>query len=79
MRFGSRSAGCLDWPIDGLLRVGDSWRVGEVEASLGNGLPLQLDYKGLVGGSPGGASVRSESAVALEVLTCAKWESLRWN
>ena len=79
MRFGSRSAGCLDWPIDGLHRVGDSWRVGEVAASLGNGVPLELDYNGLVGDSPGGASVRSESAVALEVLTCAKWDSLHGN
>jgi hypothetical protein len=38
----------------------------------GNGFPLEVDYNGLVGGSPGGASVRSESAVALEVITCAK-------
>ena len=44
---------------------------------MGNGVPLEVDYNGLVGGSPGGASVRSESAVALEVITCAKWESLR--
>lgn len=43
----------------------------------GNGFPLKLDYNGLVGSSPGGASVRSESSVALEVITCAKWDSIR--
>ncbi len=73
MRFGR-----LDWPIDGLHRVGDSWRVGEVEASLGNGVPLELDYNGLVGGSPGGASVRLESAVAPEVITCARGGNFSW-
>jgi hypothetical protein len=43
----------------------------------GNGFPLTVDYNGLVGGPTGGAAVRSESAVALEVITCAKWESFR--
>lgn len=45
----------------------------------GNGFPLEVDYNGLVGGPTGGAAVRSESAVALEVITYAKWESFRGN
>ena len=74
MRFGSRSAGYLDWPFDGLHRVGELRRLS---LRWGDAFPLEMDHNGLVGGPTGGAAVRSESALALEVITCAKWESFR--
>jgi hypothetical protein len=44
-------------------------KLGRLRLRWGNGFPVELDYVGLVGGSPGRASVGSESSVALKVIS----------
>jgi len=76
MRFGSRSAGYLDWPFDGLHRVGELRRLS---LRWGDAFPLEMDHNGLVGGPTGEAVLRSGSALALEVITWTEWGSFRGN
>ena len=76
MRFGSRSAGYLDWPFDCLHRVGELRRLS---LRCGDAFPLEMDHNGLVGGPTGEAALRSGSALALEVITWTEWGSFRGN